>query len=616
MTRIRRTGIGRWMALAVLLVIAACEGKPTSPPAPKTSSTAGKPLPAVFHSMPANTILAVGLTDLDSFRTALKQTTLNEMWEDPNLKTWREQSWPKFKAILAQKAGVTADELDGLVHGDALLVICPRSKQPNQPAAEPRGALLLKPSTNKPQLEAFVQKMLARQAANKPVTKWAGDILIITDDDALASELEANLKAGRSPLEGSKAFDVLQNAYDTRSFGHLWVSIEKILSRALEEQSPDERAKAQKAMSSLGLSNLSGVYARAMIQKKGFVVNGRIKLEGGRQGIFALMGDNAPSKAVRLVPPDTPNFYSIRHAGLDNLVSLIRSTALATSAVTEQNWQAGVTMANAIAGINVETDLPKLFGREIAVSWKSSVLLPQINVYLESPDPTTLTALIEKMLATRGLVPTPAEQQGMKYKSFSLPLGILPLSICYASVGEFLVISSDPAGLLASLSALTTKKSLADSPEYVQAMAEAGPPGFFESYTKLPKEAGPKITMAAQGLLPILNQALGGSLTVADIPNFQVMLDHATPSAGRMRTTADALESQGYTPGAFDPSSLARAGSMRNWMGFPMGVGSPPRPMPGPRGGGAPGLRPGTQPYPAGPRPRPQPGPRPTPQQP
>jgi len=538
--------IVRWIPVVALAWMAAC-GQPGGQGG-KAPSGSAKPLPAIWNALPESTVGALALTDLDRWRTDLKKTALNDMWEDPNLKTWREQSWPKFKSLLAEKTGITVEEIDGLIHGD-VLVLFAVTRDSSQTEPVPHGALLIRPSTNKAQVEVFIQKMLARVPGEKPAQKWAGDVLILADKEPFAAEVAANLQSGRSRLESSKSFGVLKRNYASDAFAHAWINAEKLMGLIKETGDPTRRQKHDAALKNSGLNSLLAVCFSTSIHEKGFLSTLRLQCDGPRQGVLAWFGENAPSKAVRLVPGDAQGFYSLRHAGVDKILSTIHAIAKADPDFTEQKWAQAMLLAGASLGINIESDLPKMVGKELALSIGGTVgLTMQANLYVESPDPTLLITTLERLLTAAAIQPTQAEHQGTAYKYFSIPqLPMpLPLQISYGKVGDFLVVSTQQAGLRSVIETLKNQRSLADNPEYVKAMAAVGEPGWSESFIGVARGLGPQMALFGPLFMPQVNKALGTNLSFADIPNFQVVTDHQMPGVSRSRSSSDAIESQRY----------------------------------------------------------------------
>jgi hypothetical protein len=537
--------IVEWLSVVALAWLVAC-GKPGEQGAIRTPSGPAKPLPAIWNALPESTVGALALTDLDRWRTDLKKTALNDMWEDPNLKTWREQSWPKFKSLLAEKTGITVEEIDGLIHGD-VLVLFAVTRDSSQTEPVPHGAVLIRPSTNKAQVEAFIQKMLARVPGEKPVQKWVGDVLVLADKEPFAAEVAANLQSGRSPLESSKSFGVMKRNYASDGFAHAWINAEKLMGLIKETGGPTSRQKHDAALKNSGLNSLLAVYFSTSIHEKGFLSTLRLQCDGPRQGVLAWFGENAPSKAVRLVPGDAQAYFSMRHAGVDKILSTIHAIAKADPEFTEQEWQQAMALAGTSLGINFEADLPKMVGKELAVSMGGTVgLTMQANLYVESPDPTLLITTLERLLTAAAIQPSQAEHQGAAYKYFSVPVPMLPLQISYGKVGDFLVVSTQQTGVRSAIEALKNKRSLADNPDYVKAMAAVGGPGWSESFIGVARGVGTQVAMFGPLLMPQINQTLGTNLSFADIPNFEVVADHQMPGVSRIRSSSDAIESQRY----------------------------------------------------------------------
>ncbi len=536
----RRTLALAAMGLSLAAAFLACKSQPASRP---MSQRPARPLPALFHAFPADTVVALALTDLDGFRAGFKQTALNEAWEGPNMQAWRQDSWPKFKTMILDRIGTTSEEVDGLFHGDMLLLMI-KGKEPGD---TPHGVLLVRPTTNKAQVEAFAQKLSARPEAGRLVMRWVNDVFVMSDSESLIAEVEANLKAGRSPLEKSPGFGVLARSFESKAFAHLWVNGES-------------GEKGEAAAGNPGA--IAGAYFSVALQKKGFATQGFVEFLGRRPEAFDLLGDSAPSKSIRLVPPDVQAFVSLRHAG----AAKILETAKANGQLTDAEWKQGMAEANNALGVNVETDLPRMLGKEVAFSVTATAAMPQIAVYVECLDGPAILKVIDNLFAGSPMQVAQAEQDGLKFKQITIPLGFIPLQIAWAQVGDFVVFATPAAVLSTAAATARSGKSLADDAGYKQAIAEAGSPGWYESYVRPAQGTGGAGPLAI--LLPLwlqqVNQQTGLNLALGDITNFQLVSSDKTPAVSRCRLNPDGLESQGYfTCGlTLDPAIILAAASL------------------------------------------------------
>ncbi len=528
------------MCLLPAFAFVACKSEPALRP---MSERPARPLPALFHAFPADTVLAFALTDLDAFRTGFKQTALNEAWEGPNMQAWRQDSWPKFKNMILERIGTTSEEVDGLFHGDILLLMI----KGGEPGDAPHGVVLVRPTTNKAQIEAFAQKLAARPGAGKLVMRWANDVFVISDAEPLVAEVEANLKAGHSPIEKTPGFGVLARSFDSKAFAHLWVNGQSGGTAGAAAGNPDD---------------IAGAYFSAALLKKGFATHGVVQFPGKRPEALDILGDSAPSKAIRLVPPDIQAFVSLRHAGAAKILEVAKSNGQ----VTDAEWKQGIAEANSALGVNVETDLPRMLGSEIAVSYAPTAAMPQIAVYIECLDGPALLKVIDNLFATSPLQVAQAEQNGLKYKQITIPLGFIPLQIAWAQVGNFIVFATPAAGLSTAAATVKSGKSLADDANYKQAIAETGPAGWYESYVRPAQGTGGAGPLAV--MLPLwlqqFNQQTGLNLALSDITNFQLVSSDKTPAVSRCRLSPDGIETQGYfTCGlTLDPAIILAAASL------------------------------------------------------
>ncbi|MCX8036029.1 MAG: hypothetical protein N3D11_03025 [Candidatus Sumerlaeia bacterium] len=530
------------LASALLLSAAflACKSEPASR---RISQRPARPLPNLFRAVPADTLLVFALTDLDAFRKGFKQTALNEAWEGPNMQAWRQDSWPKFKNMILDRIGVTSEEVDGLFHGDMLLLMA----ESKEPGAWFHGMLLIRPSTNKAEIEAFAKKLAARPAGGDLVMRWVNDVFVISDAERLVAEVEANLKAGHSPIEKTAGFGVLARSFNSKAFVHLWVNGQS-----------GEKTDAAAANS----TDFAGAYVSVALQKKGFATHGIVQFLGKRPEEFDILGDSAPSKAIRLVPPDIQAFISLRHAGAAKLLQVAKSN----SAATDAEWKQSMAEANSALGVNVETDLPKMLGKEIALSYAPTAAMPLIAVYIECLDGPAVLKVIDNLFAKSPMPVAQAEQDGVKYKQITIPLGFIPLQIAWAQVGDFVVFATSAAALSTAASTAKSGKSLANDANYKQAIAEAGPVGWYESYVRPAQGTGSLGPLAI--VLPLwlqqFNQQTGLNLALSDITNFQLVSSDKTPAVSRCRLSPDGIETQGYfTCGlTLDPAFVFAAASV------------------------------------------------------
>lgn len=539
----RTTAIQLWIIAALVLVIGACGRKPDRPVA--APRKAPKELPRIFRAMPENTVFALALTDLDKWRSDLKQTALNRIWEDPRLKSWREQVWPKLKTQLAELTGMTLDEINGLIHGDMLLLLGAEATT-GTGRSEPHVALLFRPTTNRPQLEAFVEKTLQRFGPNRPVSTWIDGILIVAQDEAAAGRLAANLQSDRTPLEGRTGYEVLRTEFDSDAFVHLWLDIDRIDDLAFLESPASERAGAQQALDELGLSNMTALYGSSAIRENTFHSRLWLKFDGERKGLFALIGDNTPSHAIHLVPENAQSFLSFRHAGVKRIIETLHAIATAAPNVSEDAWQMRLDALNTRLGIDIEKDLPQWIGEEIAFAfWASELTGPNALLFIESPDPDGLIAQIDKGITQSPFQISKGEYKGTSYNNVIVPQMSF-VQPAYGRVGNFIVLSYQQSGIRAVIDARKAKRSLADDPQYRDTIARAGKPGWWLGYSR-EVSSNRMLSLAIPLLVQQINGVLGTALKAGDIPNVNVIFEHQGPSAGCGRVYTDAIEWRGYS---------------------------------------------------------------------
>ncbi|MCX8037885.1 MAG: hypothetical protein N3D11_12710 [Candidatus Sumerlaeia bacterium] len=552
----KRRGVEHAAVMALALFSSLAVGGEV--PAPKMSP--------VFHALPENTLLAVAFTDLDRWRSDLKNTAFYELWMDANLQPFREQGWPKIKKAVAEKTGISLDEVDGLIHGDILFVLAlsqsPASggQKPNEPQVRP--ALLIRPSTNRAQVESFVKTMLGKiPEGTGPVQRWESGILILADTESFAGEIATHLHAGRSPLAGSAAFAAFQKDCNPRGFFHAWVNLERLIAWACET-TPDAQ-RARQMFDTLGLGGLNSLCLSSVVEGKGFLTTVRLRSEEPRSGILEWMGDHAPSKGVRLVPADASGYVSLRMAGLDKILASLRSMLIATGAVSEPDWQEAMAGVREAVALDLEKDLPRMIGHEIVFySGGEPALIPQIQILVESPDPPLLLRTLDRLLAANNIQATTASASGLPYKYFMIPEGPMPFQIAYGRVGDFVLVATQQSGFIQTAQVYKSGRSLAAHPEYSQAMKHVGPAGWAESYTKTAKEIVALSVMMLPMMLSEINEQLGTDFTSADLPNLQVLLNYEKPCVSRVRSLPDGLEVQSYAEGGISLSMPAAAGIM------------------------------------------------------
>ncbi len=527
-------------------------------PAPKT--------PPIFNALPEGTVLAAAFTDLDRWRADLKNTAFYELWMDANLQPFREQGWPKIKRVIAEKTGVSLDEADGLIHGDLLFVLAlspaPASGSERRPQPQIHTALLIRPSSNRAQVESFVKTFTGKiPEGTGPVQRWEGGVLILADTESFAGEIAAHVRAGRSPLAGSAAFAAFQQDCNPKGFFHAWVNLEGLIGQACETAPEAERRR--RALDTAGVGGLTSLCLSSVIQGKGFLTTVRLRAEGPRSGILEWMGENAPSKAVRLVPADATGYVSFRTAGLDKILASLCSMLIAVEITTEPGWQKAMASVREAAGLDLEKDLPRMIGREIVFySGGDPALIPQLQILVESPDPPLLIRTVDRLLAAQNIQATTASASGLPYKYFMIPQTPMPFQLAYGRLGDFVVLATQQTGFIRTAQTYKSGRSLAVHPEYIQAMERVGAAGWAESYTKTAREIVALSAMMMPLLLPEINELLGTDFTGADLPNFQVLLDHEKPCVSRMRSLPDGIEIQSYTEGGISFTMPTAAGIM------------------------------------------------------
>ena len=551
------------LSLGLLLALAACDSggdslqgqTPSSAvPTPMAFAAGPRTLPPILKAMPEKTVFALTLTDLDRFRTDVKKTVLYEAWQDPKMQAWRRDSLPKFTQALARETTLTLQDFDALLHGDAAVFVTYQLAAA-QPAAAHMAIVLRTLAEHKARVEA----LLSQATANDPetVVKWGNEYAVVSDHAPLADQILANLQSGREALAGQSAYAVLQNNYRPDGFAHVWMNgsaaldAAKVAAGASPVPLPTDPASM---LQMLGLDSLAAAYAGLAVHDKGILSEARVEFSGPRRGLFALIGSNAPSNAARLAPYDSQTFVSARHAGVGQILATIKSFVIGSKWMTQEEWQQTLAMFNLQLGFNLETDLPKMIGQELAVASTGQPGVPYV-ILVESPNPTLLFQTIEKMLASQQATPRPGTFEGVAYKSLKIP-GMLAVEVYYAQIDNFAVFSPMLAVFQETIRAARNKRSLADHPDYRTAMAKVGQPGWFEGYMRAGKDTQDQIVSLMPSLLQSFNDAFELNLTPADMPDLRILFSRATPGACRVRATANALESQGYQTVGFAPDPL------------------------------------------------------------
>lgn len=574
----RRKRIGAVLAALSMMIAGGCKkGGDQPPPSPVGPTTT---LPPIMSALPNGTVFAIAATDLDAFRTALGQTALAAAWNDERLDAWRQQSWPKWKALLGQAVpGATPEEMAAWVQGDYLFLLT-EIKKDDAAAPAIRAAILQRPS-NPAQpgslMGLIAGGILEPQYVNKmrdagaEIQQKFGAITYWPGDADVASEIATALEAGRSPLQGtSKAFDAFEEHYNKNAFLHLWVNAGRLLDIAADQLPADKREEITSLFGVLGLDNLSMLYISWALENDGIRTRARLQCESVRRGLLGMFGEAGPSKAIRLVPENAGNFLSVRHAGILKALSIARATYGASQGeeISDEQWQQVLSGMSLMAGFDIQNDLPKMIGKEIAFATGGSAMSMEFTIYIESADAAKLFGVVDQWLGRLQVEAAEGEYKNMKYKYVNLPLPIpipLPIQVSYGQVGDFVVISSQQIGLRKAIDAHESRRSLADNPRYREAIAQAGAPGWLEGYSQLAPGLAETVQSAAPMIAQTVNSMFGGSLTAADIPDVQVFLDHMKPGAVRGRAESDAVEIQGFSTGhraIATAANLAMAGAM------------------------------------------------------
>lgn len=509
-------------------------------------SDAGGPMPAIFNALPADTIFVLALTDIDKMKKDFEGTALHEAWMDPKQKAWREQGWPKVRAALEEKMEMTFADIDQVLRGDILMFVAvPEGSNFNDDA---KIGFVVRTAENRKQIEALIQKLSEDNPPEDELNRReVGDVLVFASDAVLADEVEANLKARRSSMEGSAAYEAFKNGYSSTAFAHLWLDLQRMRGMFTGNQmSPTERAIIEPIIAQTGIGDLLSFYMSSAMNGKEFRSNLRLETDGERTGVLAWAGANAQSRAAKLTPGDSVGFMSVRHAGVDKILETIKSIATSNGQMTEMDWRRVMAQLAGYVGFNLEVELPRLLGNEIAfASTSGSYEDLEFGLYIESNDPGSLIQTIESMLGEVDLKGTPADHKGVSYRYFAVPLPV-PIQVCLGQIGDFVVVASKQEAFKKIVDVSKGAASLADNPEYKTRMANLGSPGWAEVFGRFDPVAtyGADFTeeippeMMAKGI----SEALEIDLSANEVFDLAAFYDHLRPSAGRAYADRTGLE--------------------------------------------------------------------------
>ncbi|MBN1868303.1 hypothetical protein JW916_13540 [Candidatus Sumerlaeota bacterium] len=582
-SRVRAVG---FLCALTFLVALGCDKAPTQGPgggpAGKKKATVQdlakafpSSLPRLVASAPDDTILLVALQDMDR-ADEMRTTALGESWNDPNLSVWRDQSWPKIKRTFQERTGADLDEVRRVLSGDAVFFVA--LAPPATPDGKPTGyaACLWRPEREIEAAEAFLRKALVPDAS-RALLQREGDLLAMCGgDDAQRrmTEILDRYKAFKSVSEGSFAARFLRGS-DPKALAYLWAEAAKavtLVDQSIEKDEDDASdgdttaETARNVVRALGFDNIDYVSMSAGFRDKGFVLSSRLQCAGPRRGVWALVGSNAPMKALNLVPATANNVSAARLAPVSQILATVRSAIESVGPLSQMalaQWNQYQVLAASFMGLqDFETEFSALFGQEIGFTMDVGGMMMGVSASLmiEAGDKDKLMTVVRKIVQSAGATPTPATYEEVPYEFLMIPNLPLPFQLTYGMVGDFFVLSTQQTGFRQAVQANKTGVNLASSEELKRSLAHLdASEGFSMSYSKPSPSVGAMTPMLAAMAIPKINQALGADFTPADVPNLQIFLDRQEPTISISWAEDDALAAQSYTTGlsvGFDPTSL------------------------------------------------------------
>ncbi len=497
---------------------------------------------------------------------------------DPNMVTWTKESLPRLLKFVETAIGVNVNtvlgQLDGRF-GYAVWEIDPAAETSKVKVGLAFGLsgdgmeLLEIINTKVSTIEAFEPGFSERTYGGVTVFRLEGPkisygilgtyFVVALGENAFETMID--VQQGKRPgLDESALIKGMRE--DVPAEGVSQSSID--CAGVLEKLMPVLPPTAPQILKAFGLDNLKRITSWQVPGKALDPSVTRLSFVGPRHGLFSFVGGTPhPWNSAKWVDADADLYLAACvddwNAGWDRFTSMAVTAAGPNGAAMAMQL---MVMAQAEMGFSLRGDLFAGLGNEVALSARSSGLVPSVEIFFQVKD----RGAMERVMAGIG------KQLQVDYRSYTCEgltyqagePGVIPVRFTYAFVDDFMILSFDESAMRQSLRlAKEAKGSLADKASYRERVAALGETGIiiYSDTARRLKDVLPLINVAVDAALqaeepgydrfavedmsmrmsPLAKiRAMG--LSVHDFPNPYILCDYLTPSVIGVRAEEEQVD--------------------------------------------------------------------------
>jgi hypothetical protein len=393
-----------------------------------------------------------------------------------------------------------------------------------------------------------------QQGLNAITYREGNDIVVFGSNPNMSQSVAAALAQGPEGLGLSPR----SGAFLT---GHIDVAAILDQATASGDLMPDER----QGLSDAGLANVSAVDFTGRFEGEGLAGEATVSFDGPRTGVASFLGPDRQFGFVGLAPASTLLALGLAMAPPSEILSWVEQRVqIDPDPMARQNFEAGLAEFQTETGLDLRTQVLPAFGQEIAlVVGGATGMSADAALLLEVRDQATIQQLIDTLIekanteAAAGLPPgqpapppivtaMPMTEGSVSYTA--LTIQGLPMQLCYAFLGDHLVVATSQNEMRAIAQVRSGAGGLAQAPGFTEAAGALAPQASLMSYS----DNRALVTTLSGALVPLL------MMSGAADPQMQTLLmqlpalaQHMGVKAGTISAEPDQLTLRGHnTSGA------------------------------------------------------------------
>ncbi len=549
--------------------------------APEVVEKAAPALVTTFDALlPQDTALLLYKPDIARYKERFKESAIHAMWTDPNLTSWKQDFFLPHWAKLKELVGFDLDEFFGLFQKDVALVI----EIPQQVTAEyalPMVYARFGENTEKAKtfLGTAVIGALKKHVPNLQVADEAvegqtitrayfgggiefaylflDDLWVLGPSRKRLMDVIKRQKETEANWTSSAGYAAAREMNDPEADTYLWVNLARTTQWAKQlialaqtgelASAADKIQMVKQVLDSLGLFDMEYLAATSTLKGKGAYSLMKLTFTVPRRGLFGLFKPTDELKVIKMLPPTTQSYSAMSVKSMSDVLALIKEIG---SSIAPEEFPAGLEMASGqikeALGFGLD-EICAMIGSEYAFAVEQGMPLPFMALLIQLRDTAKFNQLLDRIVKEAGLMTQQGEYSGIAYKMFMIPM--VPVQVCVATFGEYLVVTSGVPQLQRIIDAKTSGEYIEPVEEF-QELKLAG--NLIEQSCSKPADLTqmqPMMLMLLQGINARLRQQEMQPIPMNAIPNFAAISNHMLPSVSRSKAEEKAIISESYSVG-------------------------------------------------------------------